>query len=79
MAIGWLREVKSINFNKSFEALRVEFRREANESDIFDESKKQVTELMNTMFTPLISSMNKRYNLRVIFKDVIEIPVPVEG
>lgn len=68
--IGWLREVESVNFNESFNSLRKEFRREAMESNIFRQSKSQVTELMNTMFGPLVKSMNNRYEVRVQFKRV---------
>ncbi|HMQ63715.1 MAG TPA: DUF4230 domain-containing protein [Flavilitoribacter sp.] len=67
--IGWLREVKSINFNESFNTLREEFRREAiYEDNVMDKARKQAIELMNTMFSPLISSMSSKYQLRVKFK-----------
>ena len=67
--IGWLREVKSIDLNKNFNVLRGEFRREALESDIMEKSKDQAVELMNTMFSPLVSSMNRKYKLRIRFKE----------
>ena len=67
--IGWMREVKSIDLNKNFNILREEFRREALQSDLMDRSKTQAIELMNTMFGPALSAMNKRYQLRVKFKD----------
>ncbi|MCB0564017.1 MAG: DUF4230 domain-containing protein [Phaeodactylibacter sp.] len=70
--IGWMREVKSIDLNKNFNALRGEFRREALDSDIMDKAKTQAIELMNTMFTPAIKGMNNRYNLRVQFRQVTE-------
>jgi hypothetical protein len=66
--IGWLRELESVNFNESFNALRSEFRREALESDIMDRSKQQAIELMNTMFGPLVKSINSRYELKVEFR-----------
>ncbi len=66
--IGWLREVKDINLNQSFNLLREEFRREAYAGDAMDKAKTQAVELMNTMFTPLVSSMDKRYKLKVQFK-----------
>ena len=66
--IGWMREVKSIDLNKNFNALRNEFRREALESDIMDKARAQAIELMNTMFTPAIKGLNNRYNLRVQFR-----------
>lgn len=72
--IGWLREVKSVDLNKNFNALRGEFRREALASDVMDKAKTQAIEIMNTMFTPAIKGMNSRYNLRVQFRQVAESP-----
>lgn len=68
MDIGWLREVQSTDLNKAFNVLRAEFRRDAIDSDIMEKAKKQAIELMNTMFVPLISNMNSRYQLRVKFQ-----------
>lgn len=65
--IGWMREVESTNFNEAFNALRKEFRREADESNIRDKSKQRAVELMNTLFSPLIKSMNGKYELKVVF------------
>lgn len=67
--IGWLREVKDADLNKAFNALRAEFRREALESDIMDKSKAQANELMNTMFSPVLASLNKKYQLKVEFRE----------
>lgn len=67
--IGWLREVESANFNEAFNSLRKEFRREADESGIKDKSKQRVVELMNTMFGPLVKSMNGKYELKVVFSN----------
>ena len=66
--IGWLREVENVNFNESFNALRKEFRREANESDIKARARTQAIELMNTMFGPLLAGMNRNYQLKVAFQ-----------
>lgn len=66
--IGWLREVKDADLNKAFNALRAEFRREALESDAREKAKQQAVELMNTMFSPLVKSLNKRYQLKVVFR-----------
>lgn len=74
MDIGWLREVKGVNLNQSFNLLREEFRREALESDLFDKSKQQAVELMNTMFGPMLKSINKRYEVRVKFKTTAVAP-----
>lgn len=72
--IGWLREVKSIDLNKNINALREAFREDAINSDLFDKSKKQATELMETMMSPMVKSMNKRYTLKVRFKSLEERP-----
>lgn len=68
--IGWLREVEDINLNDAINVLREEFRRDALDSDIMDKSKKQAVELMNTMFMPLVQTMNSKYKLKVKFKAV---------
>jgi hypothetical protein len=70
--IGWLREVQDVNLNEGFNKLRTVFRQEALESDIFDKSKTQAVELMNTMFLPVITSMNNQYKLKVRFKEPAE-------
>lgn len=67
--IGWMREVKSVDLNKNFNALRTEFRRDALESDVMDKAKTQAIEIMNTMFGPAISGLNSRYKMRVKFKE----------
>lgn len=70
--IGWMREVESVNFNESFNALRKEFRREAVESNIMSRSEQQAIELMNTMFGPIVKSINNRYEVKVVFRPVPE-------
>ncbi len=68
--IGWLREVKNVDLNRSFNLLRAEFRRDAiEESQVLEKAKSQAVELMNTMFGPVVSGMNKRYKIRVQFKE----------
>ncbi len=66
--IGWMRELESININEGINSLRAEFRREAIESNAMERSKVQATELMNTMFLPLIQSMNGKYQLKIGFQ-----------
>ncbi len=66
--VGWLRELEDVDLNKSFNALRREFRRDALDSDIKDKAKTQAVSLMNTMFGPLVASMGK-YNLKVRFQE----------
>jgi hypothetical protein len=68
--IGWLREVKSVDFNRSFNVLRAEFRRDAIEnSQVLEKAKTQAKELMNTIFGPVVSSLNKRYKIVVRFRE----------
>ncbi len=71
--IGWLREVKNVDLNRSFNVLRAEFRRDAiEESDVMDKAKSQATEIMNTLFIPVIQTMSNRYKVKVRFKEVPE-------
>lgn len=68
--IGWMREVESIDLNKNIDLLRRHFRQEVRESDVMDKAKDRVRELMDTMFSPLLFSMNKKYKLQVKFKNM---------
>ncbi len=68
--IGWMREVEGLDLNKNIDLLRKHFRRDVRESDVMDKAKKRATELMETMFSPLLFSMNKKYKLSVRFKDM---------
>ena len=71
-----------MNKNKNIDLLRKQFRRDIYESDVMDKAKDKASELMETMFSPLIYSLNKKYKLRVQFKnmhpknDIYEIPEP---
>ena len=47
--IGWLREVENEDFNRNFNLLRKEFRKEALESDVMGKAKNQAKEIMETM------------------------------
>lgn len=68
--IGWLREVKNVDLNRAFNVLRAEFRRDAIEnSDVLRKAEEQAVELMNTMFSPVIANMNKRYKIKVEFRE----------
>ncbi|MEM9823630.1 MAG: DUF4230 domain-containing protein [Bacteroidota bacterium] len=66
--IGWLREVDTEDFNRNFNILRSEFRREALESDIMKKAKNQANELMQMMLGPLVSRVGKNYRLAVRFQ-----------
>ncbi len=72
--IGWMREIDQADFNKNMDLLRREFRREALESDVMEKAKKRAIELMDTMMTPMIKGMNGRYELKVRFKSVTNVP-----
>lgn len=68
--IGWLREVKNVDLNRAFNILRAEFRRDAIENDdVLKKAEDQAVELMNTMFSPVITTLNKRYKIKVEFRD----------
>jgi len=67
--IGWLREVESVDLNKSIDMLRSEFRRDAMSMSVMEEAKKEAATLMKTMFIPVVNSINKNYKLRVNFID----------
>lgn len=73
--IGWLREVKDVNLNESFNLLRDEFRREARSENSFDRAKDKAVELMNTMFTPVLGAMNKRFKLKIRFESRMDEPI----
>ncbi|PHN02937.1 hypothetical protein CRP01_29465 [Flavilitoribacter nigricans DSM 23189 = NBRC 102662] len=73
--IGWLREVKDVNLNESFNLLRDEFRREARSENSFDRAKEKAVELMNTMFTPVLGAMNKRFKLKIRFESRPDSPI----
>ena len=70
--IGWLREVEGGNINEGVNALRESFREDALESNVMDRAKQQATELMTTMFGPLVANMGAGYTLAVSFRGAPE-------
>ena len=68
--VGWLREVENIELNQNINALRAAFRDDAYDSNIFDQSKSQVKELMELLLLPIVSNLNGAYKLVVRFKEV---------
>lgn len=72
--IGWMREIDQADFNKNMDLLRREFRREALESDVMEKAKQRAIELMDTMMTPVVKGLNKRYELKVRFKSISTLP-----
>jgi hypothetical protein len=77
-SIGWLREVKGVDLNRSFDLLREEFVREARREDAFGQAKAQAQEVMNTMMGPIISGLNPNYQLRINFRATPSTEFPVE-
>jgi hypothetical protein len=65
--VGWLREVQNADFNQNFNILREEFRRDAINEEVLERSRDQARNLMDMLFTPVISSLNQRYELEVQF------------
>ncbi len=76
--IGWMREIDQADFNKNMDLLRREFRREALESDVMEKAKQRAIELMDTMMTPMIKGLSNRYELKVRFKSVTNVPAEEE-
>ena len=66
--IGWLREISKEDLNRSFEALREEFVREARREDGFAKAKSHAQKVMEVMMGPTVSAFNPNYKLRVSFK-----------
>ena len=66
--IGWMREVQDADFNKNFDLLRREFRREALEGDARERSRAQAEVLMQTLLEPIVKNISQEYRLRVAFQ-----------
>jgi len=66
--IGWMREVNNNDFNKNFNILRREFRKDAVDSGIMEKSKTQAREIMNMMMVPVMANLGGNYKLNVKFK-----------
>jgi len=68
MDIGWLREVKEVDLNESFNLLRDEFVREANRENAMEKAKDHAREVMGTMIGPVINAFDPGYRLDVRFQ-----------
>ncbi len=66
--VGWMREVKNEDLNTVFNLLREEFRRDLNDTQVMNRSKKHAEKIMQTMLLPMIQSIDPRYNLKVKFR-----------
>ena len=73
--IGWMREVQDADFNKNFDLLRREFRREALEGNARDRSKEQAEVLLRTLLEPMVKAISQEYALRVAFRDGLADPI----
>lgn len=70
--IGWMRELEGVNINEGVNTLREAFRSEAIESDVFRRAKVQATDLMNTMFLPMVRGIGRDYRIEVQFREGAE-------
>ena len=66
--VGWMRELSNEDFNKNFNVLRKEFRRDAIEDDVMNKAKTQADELMHLLLEPIVQQMGGKYKLLVRFK-----------
>jgi len=66
--VGWLRELDQDDFNKNFNVLRREFRKDAVENNVMDKAKVQADELMHLMLEPIVKQLGGRFKLLVRFK-----------
>ncbi len=66
--IGWMRGIDKKDFNKNFNVLRAEFRREVLEAGELEKTKGQAEEIMNLFIQPLIKSLDNKYKLKVKFQ-----------
>ncbi|MEL6926377.1 MAG: DUF4230 domain-containing protein, partial [Bacteroidota bacterium] len=66
--IGWMRELSNEDFNKNFNILRREFRREAIQSNVFDKAKAQAEELMQMMLDPIVKTIGDDYKVKVRYR-----------
>ncbi len=66
--VGWMRELSNEDFNNNFNILRREFRKDAMESNVFNRSKKEAEELMETILLPMVQSIDGRYKVKVDYR-----------
>lgn len=66
--VGWMRELSNEDFNKNFNMLRSEFRRDIKESSVFEQSKKEVEKLLGNILLPMVQSINGKYTIEVQYR-----------
>lgn len=69
LEVGWMRELSNEDFNKNFNILRQEFRRDAIEDRVFDKAKDQADELMKLMLSPIITQLKGNYKLVIRYQE----------
>jgi len=73
MDIGWMREVKGVDLNESFNLLRDEFVREAQAENAMDKAKEKAEEVMDMLIGPVMAGLGGNYQLRVRYRPNQEI------
>ncbi len=63
--IGWMRELKVDDFNKNFNLLRSEFKKDLDGSQAFNNSKIKAKEIIEMLLSPILQ---KGYSLKMNFK-----------
>jgi len=63
--IGWMRELKVDDFNKNFNLLRAEFKKDLNGSMAFDDSKVKAKEIMEMLLSPILQN---GYTMKMNYK-----------
>jgi Protein of unknown function (DUF4230) len=76
--IGWLRDVSNADFNKNFNTLRTEFRRDALEPENMVKAKSKAKEVIGMLFNPVLTRLGKSYKLQVSFSESASIEKPTE-
>ena len=66
--IGLMRDLSSNDINDNINKLRQAFREDAQQSDIFEKSKKRAGEVMQLMLQPAIRNIDKSYKVAVRFQ-----------
>jgi len=67
--VGWMRSIKDDDFNKNFNLLREEFRKDAIKSDILNKSKDKVQDILEILLSPLLSD---GYKMEIRFEGPIQ-------
>ena len=66
--VGWIRQINDEDFNKNFNILREEFRKDALNSDIMPKAKKRANEMMDVLLGPVVYGLNKNYKLQIQYR-----------